>query len=41
VFIAKQVRRLIAEHRDAMLRDAAQFAVCDSVSHNISVVIRD
>jgi hypothetical protein len=33
VLVAEQRRRLIAQHRDAMLGDAPQFSMCDSVSH--------
>jgi hypothetical protein len=40
MFVAQQGGRLIAEHRDAMLGDAPQLAVCDSVSHG-SLLGRD
>ena len=33
IAVAEQGGRLIAQHRDAMLRHASQLAVCDSVSH--------
>ena len=33
VLVAKQGRRLVPQHRDAVLGDAAQFSVCDSMSH--------
>jgi len=33
VLVSKQFRRLVPEHRDPMLSDASQLAVCYSVSH--------
>src|SRR5205807_6871025 len=33
VLVAQQRGRLVAEHRDAMLRDPAQFSIRDTVSH--------
>src|SRR5207244_6317766 len=33
MFVAQEVGRLIPEHRETMLRRAAQFPVCDSMSH--------
>ena len=38
VLVAEQRRRLVPQHRDAMLGDAAQLAVCDSVSHGCNPV---
>ena len=35
VFVTQQSGRLIAEHRDAMRRHAAQLAMFDSVSHGV------
>ena len=36
MLVAEQGRRLVPQHRNAMLGDAAQFSVCDSVSHDVS-----
>src|SRR5207237_7849710 len=38
MLVAKEGCRLVAEHRDAMLRDAAQLSMCDSVSHGCDPV---
>jgi hypothetical protein len=35
MFVAKQGRRLVPQHSDAVLRDAAKFSVSDSVSHGL------
>ena len=39
VLVLEKRRRLIAEHRDAVLGDAAKFAVCDSVSHRKALAL--
>jgi hypothetical protein len=35
MFVTQQGRGLIAEHRDAVLRDSSQLAMCDSMSHRL------
>src|SRR5439155_10617433 len=35
VLVAEQSRRLISQERDAVLRDAAQFSIGDSMSHGV------
>jgi hypothetical protein len=35
MFVTQESGRLIAEHRDAMRRHAAQLAMFDSVSHGV------